>query len=256
MANSAANKPLVSIIIPSAGREIEKNGKKHSYLIAAIQSIFELSTFSNFEIICVLDCEASPSVVARLKTYSNKVRILDWFSPFNFSKKINFGVANSNGDYILLLNDDIEVISPDWIEHLLAQASKANIAFVGAKLFFEDGSLQHGGHLYGLGGPGHRGFKDLNPDQFMYSSILEVDGVTAACSMISLSKFIDIGGFSSIFPGNYNDVDACLKARQQGLINVYVPDAQLYHFESITREPSVKQFEVNNLMARWGSFFS
>ena len=161
----------------------------------------------------------------------------------------------SEGEHLLLLNDDMEVITPDWIERLVMYSGMAGVGAVGARLLWEDGRLQHAGILFENGGyPGHiyRGFAGESGG---YSNNVLVAqnylAVTGACLMTAREAFDEVGGLSTTLPVNYNDMDYCLKLNASGKRVVYDPDTILYHFESSSRSTEVEDWEKEQLRDRW-----
>jgi GT2 family glycosyltransferase len=166
---------------------------------------------------------------------------------------MNLGCAHARGEFLLLLNDDVEVITPGWIEEMLAIAQEPDVGMVGAKLLFADGRLQHAGHVY-AGGPYHaffqRGGDELGPAALLRVT-RETSGVTAACAVVKASVFDEVGGFCPDLPNNYNDVDLSLKIRSRGHRIVWTPHSVLYHFESMSRQPEVSEAEAAFVRRRW-----
>jgi GT2 family glycosyltransferase len=248
--------PKVSIVIPTAGtvREVRY---EHLVLVEhCVKSILERSTYENFEIVVVYDTGIDPAILARLRDLSGtRLRLVEFDEPFNFSKKINRGAVHSDGEMLLLLNDDMEVITPDWIERLVMYAGLPGVGAVGARLRWEDGRLQHVGIVFeNFGFPGHP-YRGFAPDWNGYSNTVLVANnflaVTAACMMTPREDFERVGGFSATFPMNYNDVDYCLKLVSAGSRIVYDPDTVLYHFESSSRSTDVEDWEKDQLRGRW-----
>jgi GT2 family glycosyltransferase len=248
--------PLVSIVIPTACRTREVRYERVVLVEHCVRSIVETSTYGNFEIVCVVDADSDPRTLAALREAGGeRLKLVTWDAPFNFSAKINRGAVHSEGELLLILNDDMEVVTADWIERLVMYAELPGVGAVGAKLIWEDGRLQHAGILFENGGyPGHiyRGFAgDFNG----YSNNVLVAqnylAVTAACMMTPRETFDRVGGFSTTFPLNYNDMDYCLKLRADGRRIVYDPDTILYHFESSSRSTEVEDWEKDQLRARW-----
>jgi O-antigen biosynthesis protein len=248
--------PKVSIVIPTAGtvREVRY---EHLVLVEhCVKSILERSTYENFEIVVVYDTGIDPAILARLRDLSGtRLRLVEFDEPFNFSKKINRGAVHSDGEMLLLLNDDMEVITPDWIERLVMYAGLPGVGAVGARLRWEDGRLQHVGIVFeNFGFPGHP-YRGFAPDWNGYSNTVLVAhnflAVTAACMMTPREDFERVGGFSATFPMNYNDVDYCLKLVSAGSRIVYDPDTVLYHFESSSRSTDVEDWEKDQLRGRW-----
>lgn len=247
--------PLISIVIPSQG--LLDGPLQNSYLYRCISSISELSSYTNFEIVLVLDQNYSQDLISELiRILGKKLRILLWEKPFNFSQKMNFGVLNSGGDYVLLLNDDVEVISPGWIEEMLKYAVNPKVGMAGAMLYYEDETIQHAGHAYYNGSPTHLGLGlprgSNGPDKALLVE-RKVSGVTAACALMRKSVFYQAGGFTPLLPGNFNDVDLCMKVGFLGFDIVWTPKAELYHFESKSRDARVRYFELDFINSRWKS---
>jgi glycosyltransferase involved in cell wall biosynthesis len=249
--------PLVSIIVPTRGSAAKVGGGKRVLVVEAVRRILDVSTYDRYEIVVVAD-DATPQVVidSLVEIAGDKLRLVRWSDPFNFSGKINRGAVWASGEYLIPLNDDIELISPDWIERLLGLAQQPGIGLVGTALYFEDGTFQHAGHLYRDGGAGHIAFGWQADWDDRLSSLKidrEVGGVTAACAMISADVFWNVGGFSNLFPGNYNDADLCMKIRRAGARIIWTPHVKLYHFESKSRVATIAPSEIDAIQARWGS---
>ena len=246
--------PLVSIVIPTRGSVGRVWGVDRIFVIDAVRSVVERSTYQHVEIVVVADVAMDPAIVTELDALAgDRLRVVWYDKPFNFSDKVNVGALAATGDLLLFLNDDIEVIDADWLETMVAIAQEDDVGAVGARLLFADGTLQHAGHLYN-GGPTHifggRGGDEIGPSGLLVVQ-REVSGVTAACLMTRREVFESVGGFTTSLPENFNDVDFCLKLRHRDLRIVYTPYASLHHFESQTRVPLVKQFEIDFIMARW-----
>lgn len=242
--------PLVSIVIPTRGSS--HNGQP--LVVGAVESILERSSYSNIQLVIVADDPTPQHVVDAIDALAgDKVVWVRWSAPFNFSSKMNLGAVCATGEYLLFLNDDVEVVSPDWIERMLSLIGVDGIGYTGALLFFEDATIQHAGHFY-AGGAGHIGFqRALRLDDPAQSMSLDrpVSGLTAACSLIAANKFAELGGFSEVFPGNYNDVDLCMKVREAGMLSAVAGGSRLYHFESKTRDATVSRGELLALHERW-----
>ena len=245
-------RPKVSIVIPTAGRPARIRGRNTSYLAVCIESIRAKSTYKNFEIVVVDNDDLSDEQLRLLQ--GPQIRRISFTDPFNLASKMNLGGAKAMGDYLLFLNDDIEVIAPDWIESLLEYAQQPEIGAVGAKLFFPDGRLQHVGVTILNRNPGHPyyGTAGDNLGYFCGNVVARnYSAVTGACVMMRAEVFQEVGGFSEGFPLNYNDVDLCLRILEQGYRNVYVPYARLYHHESASKE-GVYETELDAFRERWG----
>lgn len=248
--------PLISIIIPN---------KDHvETLKTCITSVLEKSTYSNYEIIIV----ENNSTDSRTFDYyeelkrSNTAKIVYWNAMFNYSAINNFGVKHASGEYFLLLNNDTEVISPDWIQEMLMFAQRNDVGAVGAKLYYPDNTIQHAGlgiGLLALAGHLHRGFERQHPGymgRLIYAQNLS--GVTAACVMVSRHVWEEIGGLDETFEVAFNDVDMCMRIRKAGYLIVWTPYAELYHYESKSRgledtPEKQKRFEgeVRRFQERW-----
>ncbi len=244
-------RPLVSIVIPTAGREAVIRGRKTSYLAMCIESIKSRTSYKNYEIVVVDNNDLSDGHMRLLEEH--KVRRVSFTDPFNLASKMNLGGAKAAGDYLLFLNDDIEVISPDWIDSMLEYAQLPDIGGVGARLYFPDGRLQHVGVTILDGNPGHPfyGFAGENIGYFCGNVVARnYAAVTGACFLTRAEVFQEVGGFSEAFPLNYNDVDLCLRIGEQGYRIVYVPYARLYHHESASKE-GVYETELQAFQKRW-----
>lgn len=246
--------PKVSIIIPSAGRPSEIRGRPVDLVVNCVRSIMERSSYRNLELIVVHNGDLRPETVAALDTFG--VVYVSYTEPvFNIAAKMNLGARAATGDYVLFLNDDTEVISPDWLDAMLSLAQRPGIGVVGAKLYFEDGTLQHVGVTFCAGLPDHirRGFSGDDPGYF-FSSVGQRNylAVTGACMLLRRALFEVVGGFEERLAVNYNDIDLCLKVWKHGLRIVYTAQAELFHFESRNRERSVAAHEQAIFLERWG----
>jgi GT2 family glycosyltransferase len=251
-----AEEPKVSIVIPTAGTVREVRYEPTVLVEHCVASILETSTYANYEIVVV----AGPAVDADLRRRLTelggpKLKLVDFDEPFNFSKKINRGAVHSDGELLLLLNDDMEVVTPNWLERMAMYAGLPGVGAVGGRLIWEDGRLQHVGIAFeNQGYPGHiyRGFAN---DWNGYSNSVLVAqnylAVTGACLMTPREDFEQVGGLSATFPVNYNDMDYCLKLVSRGRRIVYDPDTILYHFESSSRSTEVEEWEKEQLRGRW-----
>jgi GT2 family glycosyltransferase len=248
--------PSVSIVIPTAGQSRQVRYEDVVLATHCVRSIVEASTYENYELVCVADASTDAATIEELRAIGGeRLRIVPFEGPFDFSAKVNRGAVHSEGEHLLLLNDDMEVASADWIERLVMYSDLAGVGAVGARLLWEDGRLQHAGILFENGGyPGHI-FRGFSGEFRGYSNNVLVAqnylAVTGACLMTSREAFEEVGGFSTTLPVNYNDMDYCLKLRTQGLRVVYDPDTVLYHFESSSRSTEVEDWEKEQLLDRW-----
>ena len=227
--------PLISIVIAN---------KDHAGdLRRCLDSVFEKSTYDNFEVIIVENGSTEKSILdyyEELKE-NERVKIVTFEGPFNYSAVNNLGVSQAKGEYVLLLNNDTQVITVNWMEELLMYAQRPDVGAVGAKLYYGDKTIQHAGVVLGLGAhrtAGHSHYGQ-HRDNLGYMGRLcyaqNVSAVTGACLMVKKALFLQAGGLSGGFAVSLNDVDFCLKLRKMGLLNVFTPFAELYHFESLSR---------------------
>jgi O-antigen biosynthesis protein len=249
--------PAVSIVIPTGGHRRLVHGQQLNLVANCVDSIVRRSTYPNYEIVCVVDDGTDQTARDELVAAGrDRLRLVPYREPFNFARKVNLGALRAGGDYLIFLNDDTEVITPEWIESLLMFARHPCVGAVGAKLRFADGRLQHVGVVAVDGNPGHPyyGFPgDFDGHMDNARTPTNCIAVTAACLMTRRNCFEAVGGLSLEFPLNYNDVDYCLKLRHAGYRNVFDPYAELYHFETSSRATgSVSDAELQALRDRWG----
>ncbi|MCW2749666.1 MAG: putative glycosyltransferase, partial [Aeromicrobium sp.] len=247
--------PRVSIIIPTRGTSARVWGVMRNLVVETVQSIVEHDTYPDIEFVIVCDTVTPPATVAALeRVLGNRLKIVWYDRKFNFSEKCNLGAAHATGEMLLFLNDDMELITEDFLEIMVPIAQDQGVGMVGAKLYFSDHTLQHAGHIYN-GGPYHAMFR-WGGDELGPSALLVVQrecvGVTAACAMVRADVFDEIGGFSPRLPANFNDVDFSLKVRQSGYRIIWTPHVEMYHFESQTRDPTPTEYEHTMLNGRWG----
>jgi O-antigen biosynthesis protein len=207
----------------------------------------------------VVDSVTPAHVLHDLQQFpGNKVRIVPFDRPFNYSEKINLGAIVSKGEHLLMLNDDIEVIVPDFIERMVMYSRLPGMGAVGAKLLYPDTRIQHAGVVFLERGPAHtyRGFPGDHLGHFANARVAaNYTAVTGACVMSPRKAFEEVGGLSEKFPMNFNDIDYCLKLRAKGYRVMVDPDIQLFHFESSSRSPSVHDWEHYLLHDRWSWVF-
>jgi GT2 family glycosyltransferase len=247
--------PLVSIVIPTAGGRREVWYQDVVLISHCARSIVERSTYANYEIVCVYDSGTSGALLEGLEAIAGeRLRLVEYDRPFNFSEKINAGAGAARGEHLLLLNDDMEIVTPDWLERMVMYSSIPAIGAVGGRLILQDGRLQHVGVRMENGLPGHP-FHGFPGEYRGYGNGVRVArnclAVTGACLMTRRSLFEELGGFPEELPLNYNDVDYCLQVRRTGKRVVYDPDLVLYHFESSSRSSDVEEWEKELLKERW-----
>ena len=230
-----SNYQLVSIIIPTRNLG--------NILDNCLTSIFTKTIYPNYEVIVIdngSDEAETAAVISKwLEKESTRFKCYPLDIPFNYSKINNYAVTKAQGDYLLFLNNDTEIISPDWINGMVEQAQRLSIGAVGALLLYPDNTIQHAGVILGLGGVAahsHRNFPANAPGYVGHIiSISNVSAVTGACLMCRREVFVEIGGFNEELSVAYNDVDLCLKMLDKGYHNIYLPHVQLYHYESKSR---------------------
>jgi GT2 family glycosyltransferase/glycosyltransferase involved in cell wall biosynthesis len=251
------DQPLVSIIIPTAsGRGTIRNCS--TYLLAnCLTALRRGSTYPNIEILIIDNGDMPEDLKREIALFD--VRTLSFTGPFNLSAKLNFGAAHAHGTHLVFLNDDTEIITPDWLEAMLEYSQQSDIGSVGVKLYFGDDHLQHVGvqmqdglpvHLY------HRHLRD-NPGYFGSNLVVRnCAAVTGACFMTRRDVFQEAGGFDEAFVLTHSDIDYCLKVRAAGKRIVFTPHAELYHFESLSRS-AAPAWEATLFQERWqGSWAS
>lgn len=226
--------PLVSLIIPT--RDML------AVLAKCVGSILEKTLYPNYEILIVDNQSVEPKTLAWLKRFEGhaKVRVVRYDRPFNFSAINNFAVRLAKGELIGLVNNDIEVISPGWLDEMVSHACRPEVGCVGAKLYYPNDTVQHGGVVLGLGGiagHSHLGSERDSPGYFSrLFAAHNVSAVTAACLLVRRGVYEEVGGLDEAHLAvAFNDVDFCLKVREAGYANVWTPYAELYHHESLSR---------------------
>ena len=248
--------PLVSILIP--------NRDQKETLEKCLNSIWEKSTYKNYEILIVENNSSSPEIFDYYREIEKRpgVRILTWKEGFNYSAINNFGEKSAAGDYLLFLNNDVEVINSRWIEELLGNCQRKEVGIVGAKLYYPDDTIQHAGTVIGIGGIAGHAFLNMPRSRtgYLHKASLQMDlsAVTAACMMMKRQVFKQLGGFEERLSVAFNDVDLCLRTVQAGYLVVYNPEVELYHYESKSRgaedsEEKVRRFqeEIEFMRCRW-----
>ncbi|OUM07345.1 glycosyl transferase family 2 [Pseudomonas syringae] len=252
-----ASPPLVSLVIPTRNA--------HVLVKQCIDSIKRLTTYAHYEIILIDNGSDEPESLEyfALLDQEENIRVMRDDGPFNYSALNNAAVRIANGELIGLINNDIEVISPDWLSEMVSIALQPNVGAVGARLWYPDDRLQHGGVITGLGGVAGHSHKNLPkgaPGYFCRAELIqELSAVTAACLIIKKSTFEQVGGLEEEhLKIAFNDVDFCLKVREAGYVNVWTPFAELYHHESATRgleDTPQKQArftkEIEYIKSRW-----
>lgn len=248
--------PLVSVLIP--------NKDQKDTLKQCLDSVFEKTTYQNYEIIIIENNSTESEIFEyyrELQKRSN-VKVITWKEGFNYSAINNFGEKEASGEYLLFLNNDVEVINPRWMEEMLGNCQRPEVGIVGAKLYYPDDTIQHAGTIIGIGGIAGHAFLNMPRSRTGYlhkaSIQMNLSAVTAACMMMKRSVYEQLGGFEEKLTVAFNDVDLCLRTVQAGYRVVYNPKVELYHYESKSRgsednEEKVRRFqsEIEFMRTRW-----
>lgn len=254
--NALRVKPI-SVIIPTRGTAGQVHGAERVFVESLIKSLIRNSGGAEVEYIVVFDEQTPQKVLARLRDIAGeRIKLMSYAQPFNFSSKCNLGAVAARYDNLVFLNDDMECLTQDVLANLVAPLTEHDVGITSAKLLFEDGSIQHGGHLHELGDNRINYYRAPASERGMNGALLvnrEVSGVTGACMAIRKSVFMRLGGFSELFPNSYNDVDLCNKARAMGYRILWLAGVELTHFESKSRQPVVNAVDYENIHKRWGS---
>jgi len=244
-------RPRVSIIIPTAYRQLTAQGATTTYIARCLASIRAKSTYPHYEII-LLDNDEAPPEVRNDLARAGLIRGA-YPRPFNWAAAMNRGAARASGTHLLFLDDDTEILAPDWLECLLEYSQQPEIGVVGARLHFPDGRLQHAGVTVLDGTPGHPfyGHSEAHPGYF-YSNLVprNYSAITGACLMTRAAVFHELGGFNETFAVNFNDIDYCLRVHDSGLRIVCNPYARLLHYETATKA-AYFHTELNAFQERW-----
>ena len=227
--------PLVSLLVPTRdGVEILK---------PCVDAILERTDYRHFELL-ILDnqssCAKTLAYMDEVEQRDARVKVLRWNHEFNYSAINNFGAKHSNGDIIGLINNDVEPIDGEWLTEMVSQASRPEVGCVGAKLYYPNGTIQHGGVVLGVGGVAGHAHRFFQHNEEGYAGRLQLvqnlTAVTAACLLVRREVFEKVDGLNEPdLAVAYNDVDLCLKVHKLGLRNLWTPYAELYHHESISR---------------------
>ncbi|MEN2786372.1 glycosyltransferase family 2 protein [Sphingomonas qilianensis] len=251
--------PLVSIIVPTRDKE--------KLLRACVSGVLSGTRYRNFELLVVDNGSVEPDSLRYLDTIQEhpQVRVIPYDLPYNYSAINNFAVAQAQGDYLCLLNNDTEVLDEDWLTELMRQAVRPHVGAVGAKLLYDDGSIQHAGVIVGMGeaaGHAHRFLRQDDPGYFRQAHVPQyASAVTAACLVVARDKFLAVGGLDEErLQIAFNDVDLCLKLDREGWRNVYAPAAVMIHHESKSRGKDHSPAHIDRYMRelgvlqqRWGT---
>lgn len=249
--------PLVSLLIPT------RDG--YDILKPCVDAILELTTYSNFEILILNNQSTCSRTLEYLRTIEkdDRVRVLEWDEPFNYSAINNFGALHAKGTIIGLVNNDIEPINPGWLDEMVSQVCRPEIGCVGAKLYYPNDTIQHAGVILGIGGVAGHSHRFISGKSDGYEGRLKAVqnymAVTAACLLVQKTVFDQVGGLTEELAVAFNDVDFCLKVHKLGLRNLWTPFAELYHHESVSRGQDNTRLkrkraykEANYMQEAWG----
>lgn len=252
--------PKVSLVIPN------KDGKE--ILEVCINSVLQKTTYENYEIVIVENNSETEEIFAYYKELekNEKIKVVKYpKTGFNYSGIVNFGVKNCTGEYVVQLNNDTELLTPNWLEIMLGFAQRSDVGAVGVKLYYPDETIQHAGIIVGLGGVAGNRFKSIPKKGHGYfaqeSMIQNLSAVTAACIMTPKSMYEEVGYMDETLAVAFNDVDFCLKIREKGYLIVYNPFVEFVHYESKSRgeentPEKIKRFqgEINRFKEKWQNF--
>ncbi len=247
---------LISIIIP--------NKDEKETLKTCLRSIQETSTYKNYEILIIENNSSTEEIFQYYEELEQQdnIRVAVWEGAFNYSAINNYGASLAKGQYLLFLNNDVEIITPDWMEEMLGNCQRPETGAVGAKLYYPDSTIQHAGCILGIGGIAGNMFVGMSRNRtgYLHKASIQQDlsVVTAACMMTRAKTFREAGGFTEELAVAFNDVDLCLRIRSLGYLVVYDPYVELYHYESKTRgaednEEKIRRFqrEIEYMRSHW-----
>lgn len=246
--------PLVSIVIPTAGAVAEIEGRPIDFLFNCLDKLAANTSYENIEIIVVHNGDLGRARIENL--IGRGVKAQRYQGDVNVARKLNIGAAQGRGEYLLVVNDDIEPMTPDWIERMLQHFAKPHVGVVGAKLLSPDMKIQHAGVVLIHAKPDRVRVRYPRDDDGYYFSTCAVRNFTAVAGSIMMTRtslFKQLGGYTEALPINFNDVDYCLKAKHAGYTTVYEPQAELIH-ESRSRVRDVDAREIEFFEKQWADF--
>jgi O-antigen biosynthesis protein len=246
---------LVSVVIPTRGGEGLVWGERRCFVVDAVRSVVERGGHANVEFVIVHDTSTPLTALAELRALGiRRMTFVEYAKPFNFSEKCNVGVTASYGSVVLLLNDDIEILSEGFVAQLVAPLFEDGVGATGARLIFPDNTIQHAGLVFYEDQYAHA-FHGVAADDYGPFTALsvnrEVSALTGACLAVLRATYDRVGGISESLPVNYNDVDFSFKILREGARLVWLSEPTAYHFESQTREPVVYSWEHETMKKRW-----
>lgn len=251
-----SGRPLVSILIP--------NKDQKESLELCIRSIRRKTTYENYEIVIVENNSAGREIFDYYEELKQdpKIKVVTWEREFNYSAINNYAVQHAGGELLLFLNNDVEILSENWMEELIGHCQRPEVGITGVKLYYPDGTIQHAGTVIGIGGIAGHMFVNMPGSRtgYMHKASIQMDysAVTAACMMMKRSVFEEVGGFEEALSVAFNDVDLCLRTCRAGYLVVYNPYVELRHYESKSRgaedsEEKARRFqsEIEFMRSRW-----
>jgi GT2 family glycosyltransferase len=246
----------VSIVIPTRGSSSLVWGQSRPLVVEGVRSALANTTHQDIEIVVVYDEPTPRNVLDELRKIAGERLVLVPFrEPFNYSRKVNLGVLASTGDRIVVLNDDVDVRTPEWLDELVAPLEEPDVGLTGAKLLFSSTAVQHVGLAFLRGGYHHPYRLMPNVDGGRFGQLVvsrEVSGVTGACVAMRREMFFEVGGLAEGLPESFNDVDFCYKILRTGQRILFMANCELFHFESQTRDPKANFEDTVFMRRRWG----
>jgi len=252
---------LISIIIPTANKSLRIKNRIENHIDTLVDEILKKTTYKNYEIVVVHNGNLESKQLKLFSKIKNLNLVNYQSSKFSLSEKINIGGAKAKGDYLVLMNDDIRVTDPKWLEKMLGMQQRDKVGIVGVKLLFPDNTIQHAGVTLLNGYPGHP-FYNMSEEEHGYGLSTQISrnylAVTGACSMTPKWLFEKIGGYSKRYPINYNDVDYCLKLHQLGYRSVYLANVSMIHYEGVSKPggKTVSNLEIKKFLEDWQYLYS
>ena len=246
--------PLVSVIIPTKDQV--------QLLQRCIESIERRTNYRHYELIIIDNNSSEPETLGYLESLATKCRVLKYPGAFNYSAINNFGARNCKGDYLLFLNNGVEVKEAGWLTAMLEQAQRPEVGVVGAKLLYFDETVQHVGVILGMGNTAGHPFYSIPESELMsyfyyvqlFTTPRNYSAVTGACMMVQREIFERVGGFNTDFKVAYGDIDLCLRVGRLGNRIVYTPLAVLYYHDSATRKGFIPEEDTLLMLTKWGAY--
>ena len=253
------SRPLVSIVVPTGGTVRRVRGHDLELVSNAVRSVVERSTYAEIEIVVVIDHKSPDELGERLASIDPRVVVVRDTRPFNFAATANLAVEHSTGSVVVLLNDDTEVVTPDWVERLVALTTPDDVGAVGVRLLYGDGRLQHGGVVARNGSADHlhHGYPgDAVGHHGLIASTANLLAVTGAVLAVRRDHWDAVGGMNERLPLNYNDVDLCLRLSSRGWRTVFDGQTVLTHLETSSRPQGSETWEHDVVRDEWGDVLS